>query len=334
MSFSIRVFVSFIFTLILSVSIANANLYAGGLQTMLDPALSIEQQDIIISVDSIFVTYIIKNNSEINLTQSLATPSEMQIRSNDKTVELQHSQTALSNNGENISELLNNLGVPLDPITATHSIDNSPNRDNIRKKLISLKLLDKDAEYPEWSLNSFYYWRQYFPARSNITITQKFKPNMYTKQVNIKGNSNVLYMPFNALKKVYNLAVHWRLNDPVTIEKLQNSLESSKLRGIPVCHKQQHFQCLTDSDAVLTSNNNMVETKQVVYLLQSNAMSINTVKHFTMKISGSKDMTPMLCWHDKLKQSKNAFVFEANNYIPLQDLNIIFIAKNTDHNNH
>lgn len=205
------------------------------LKPILDPALSIEQQDTKTIDDQTIITNVVINNGNQNITQIFLTQPNTIITANNTPVEVLNNQVAINDQNLDVTRILKSLGVPLEPITAMHVIDSSPNRDHIRSKLISLKLIDKDQEVPLWTVNTYSYWRQNFTAHSNTTITQTNKHKIYDKQkVNDKQKTSdkqdqkaetksLLSMPWNAVKKIYNATLFWRSTDSNTVVSVDQS---------------------------------------------------------------------------------------------------------------
>lgn len=317
-------FVNFTF-LFLSFSTALfANSGSAGLQVMLDPNLKIERQDLTISLDQISVSYLIYNSSNSDLVQTIAVPIPMTIKVNNQNLTLQNAQAAVSYQGQDITATLKSLGVPLDPITAIHSIDSSPNRDHIRSKLIADRLLEKDQETPQWHLRTMYFWRQVFPANSKVTINESYKPLPTNKTIK-GGNSSIVTMPLHALKKIYNLAVHWTLHDPITASNLKTLLETNNPQAAIICPDLKDYQSLAPQEHSFT-NKTILDTKQVCFQYLFNNSYSAPIKRFTLKIDNSDNMQPLICWHAAMKpQGKNTLVFEAENYVPLQNVSVLYI---------
>jgi hypothetical protein len=305
-----------------------AEINTGGLHYMRSPDLVMEQQNISINPNQVSVSYVLNNTSKSDITETIVSPIPTNISVDDQSVEYKTTNRAIAKSGQDISNILKHLGVPFDPITAMHSIDVSPNRDNIRSKLIALKIIDKKDETPEWFEKKFYYWQQKFPAGSQIKITQSYKPNLISKSVKLKSNPGLLNLPFTAVKKLYNLTVNWTLEDQLSVKTIQASIEKYNPQIKDFCPNLKDYQLIMGLQEKLNTNKTSVETKELVYNYLADDLWSIPINHFSLKIQGSDDMHPMLCWAGDFKhQGKNTLVFEAENYIPLQNLKVLFVEK-------
>jgi hypothetical protein len=322
------VFVNCTLITLLCVPVAFANNSAAGLQPMLDPELQIEKQEVTINLDHITVSTTISNPTYRDISQTFVMPISMEISANDAKVDVHNNQTVISSSNNDVTAILKNLGVPFDPMHAMHVIDTSPNRDHIRNKLMSHHLLEKDHESPLWSVKNYYYWRQVFPAQSTVTVTQNYKPNVTSKAIKLVGNDGIIHMPWNAVKKIYNLTVHWTWKEPMSAKQLQTMFVKNNPQIETFCPTIKDFQEILGKEDNITEVKGSLETKQIVYQYLSEAINPSVIKNFTLKISTPSSMHPLLCWYGDVKaHGKNQIWYEATNYVPQQDLNILFVEK-------
>lgn len=309
----------------------NCNIIAApnvnSLQVILDPRLIIESQEINLGADKVTISTKIYNPSTENLLQTLASSQEQLVSSDDQSIELVTTKMAISNDGIDITALLKGLGIPLDPITAIHAIDASPNRDSIRKQLLNSKLLDKDAESPQWSLKQYNYWRQNFPARGSVTIKQTYKITSITKNIKLTSNTSYLHLPVQLIKKAYNFATNWRQEDQASLLQLQNSIEASFPEISNYCPKAHDYQALLELKGKSPTNNS-VDGKTLILAVAADMLSVNPIKHFVLKIQHAPSVHPLLCWMSDAKaQDKNNISFEAHNFIHMQDIKVLLLEK-------
>ena len=303
-------------------------MYTGGLHFMRSPELVIAQETVTLGVDQVNVEYVFYNTSKLDIVETIVSPIPMQTTVDGLAIESQATNRAITKSGRDISNILKNLGVSYDPITAMHNIDISPNRDSIRAKLIAAKIIDKKDETAEWFIKTFYYWQQKFPAGSKITINQSYKPSLVTKNIKVKTNTGILNMPVNALKKLYNLTVHWTLEDQITAKNLQTMLETNNPQIKDFCPSIKDYQAIIGPQESFNLRKPTVETKELHYDYLADDIWATPINHFTLRILSPDDMHPMLCWSGDFKrQGKNTLIFEADNFVPLQNLSVLFVEK-------
>lgn len=301
----------------LAASNAPAQFYTGSLHFMRAPELVIERQDVTLAPNQVNVAYVLHNISNHEITETLVLPIPANITINDQAVVYKISQRAISNNGQDISNLLKNLGIPFDPVTAMHSIDNSANRDSILQKLISFKLLDPKDETPEWISKSYYYWQQSFPANAYVTIKQNYKPIITQKTA--KVNSNLIYMPYNLVKKLVNVAINWSLDEQMTSNNLQANLQCSNIK---------QFHTTIGAQDTITVKKDVLQFNELNYDCSQESIWSTPIEHFSLKIISPENMHSMLCWNGDFKlHGKNTLVFEADNYVPLHNINVLYVEK-------
>lgn len=316
------------FFILVAPFIAHCMPSTSGIHSMLSPELEIERQDVTISPDIIKYSYLIVNTSKQDIIQTLVTGQSGNINVDEQYIECNLNQVALSFVGNDISGLLKSHGLPFDPIQALHSIDASPNRDTIRKKLIALNLLHKDDEAPQWTTSSYCYWTQIFPAEREIKITHSFKPVTTIKQLKLKSNGGILQAPVSLAKSIYNLTVNWTLDEKFTASKLQSQLEKLNPELKEFCPNIKDFQALTSVDTKYDPNKKVVECKEIYYSFLNDSLYTTPSKLFTLKIITPANMHPMFCWQGNMKSSsKNNLVFEAENYLPIHPIHILFVER-------
>lgn len=317
-------------------AITAAQSYAGGLHFMRSPDLVIERQDIALNLDRVSVEYVLNNTSNLDIIETLVftlpVKSQFSVTVNNQATSYNIMQRAISYTGTDISNILKNLGLPHDPITAMHSIDASTNRDSIRNKLIAMNLLDPKDETPKWFVKIFYYWQQKFPAHAKIHIRQIYKPSILSKNIKIKGMSEIFNIPTKIVKKIFNVAVNWTFEDVQddnnAAENLQSQLEKHNPQIKEFCPTIKDYLAIMSPNKKIDSNPSLVATKELNYDYYSQDIWATPINHFTLSIESPKNMHPMLCWNGDFKQrGESTLLFEADNYVPLQNISILFVEK-------
>lgn len=309
--------------------------YAGGLQSFGSPDLQIAEQNITLNVNTVKVlyTYVNSSNQDISQTLVFALPSNSDnnpkppaITVNQQPVQIQIMQRAISQSGHDVSRELKNLGLPFNPIAAIHSIDASSNRDSLIAKLRNLHVLDKHEDTPTWTVKTYYYWQQNFPAHSNTMIEHAYKPNVLSQSVKLHSLSSILKMPIKVVKKVWNLAVHWTLEDKTAVSNLREQFEKYWPQIKNYCATNNDYLFLFDSYKQKNKKKSQIEIKEMAYAIAPQDIWAHSIAHFNLHIESPKNMYPILCWQADLKRMPNNHLqFTADNFVPLQDLKIVYI---------
>ncbi|HSX20721.1 MAG TPA: DUF4424 family protein, partial [Gammaproteobacteria bacterium] len=306
-----------------------AQTYQGGLQTMRSPHLIIETQEINLSLDQIKVAYVYHNTAAHEITETLvlaSPPTSLVV--NQKQTPYQTVQHAINSNGRDVSRELKALGLPFDPIAAIHTVDASPNRASLIAKLRNLHLIDQREETPTWTTQTYYYWQQTFPANSKVSIEQTYKPIIAAQSIKISSFAALLKLPAKMVKKVWNVAVHWTLADETAVTNLQEQVEKYWPKIQQYCPTKGDYQTLLSAYKNQTTKKSAIDVKELKFATNTNQLWANPIQRFNLTIENPKNMHVMLCWNDELKRSaNNTLQFAAENYVPLQNLNILYVEK-------
>ena len=144
----------------------------------------------------------------------------------------------------------------------------------------------------------------------------------------IKTNNGIIHIPGNALKKLYNLTVNWSLEDKISAKNLQSMLEKANPQLSAYCPSLDDYQIILNSEQQNANNIANIDSKELNYPFLLDEIVCTPANKFSLKIHVPNNMHAMLCWNDELKKSsKNVLSFEAEHYVPLQNLNILFVAK-------
>ena len=313
-----------------------AQSYTGGLHFMRSPDLVIERQDIAMSVDKISVNYQLHNISNLDIVETLVFSLPMQnqfsVTVNNQPISYNIIQRAIAHNGIDISNMLKNLGLAYDPITAMHSIDASPNREIIRNKLISMDLIDAKDETPKWMVKIFYYWQQKFPARATVDIKQIYKPAVLIKSMKVKSVTELFSIPGKIVKKLFNIAINWTFEDnpedSAAVANLKAQLEKHNPQIKDFCPSIKDYLTIVGQNKKFDPAARTVTTKELNYDYYSEDTWVTPINHFSLTIESPNNMHPVLCWNGDFKQaSENKLLFEAENYVPLQKVSVLYIEK-------
>lgn len=178
-----------------------ATLGTGGLILVQADAVTMEKEDLYISLDQVRVDYVFRNNEKEPKTYLVAFPmppieapgyleSDIAVPDRDKEnfmnftvtvdgkpVEAKLEMRALTG-GIDVTDRLVALGIPLNPLAeATRQAANKVPRDKLAE-LITMGVFRpyEDQIDPSWSLKSTYYWLQTFPADTTLSVSHSYTP--------------------------------------------------------------------------------------------------------------------------------------------------------------
>ncbi len=321
----------FIAMLSLCSFLAKAQNNVGSLHGAIDLGLKVERQEITISLDQINNSIILANETPHDIVQTFVLPIAMHVSVDGHHIHLQHSAHAISNSGKDISKVLKSLGVPFDPTTALHTIDASPNRESIRNKLIGLKLIDKGEETPNWTIKTQYYWRYQFTANSKTQIIQSYAPSIIDRTLKVKKASGLIQTPVNVVKKLYSITVDWTLEDKISAKQLQAMLEQGNPELATFCPMAKDYQAILNNEIQNANKITSIDAKEISYPYLVDNIVCMPAEKFSLKILVPTNMQALLCWDNELKNSgKHNLQFEADNFAPQQNIDILYITKFTN----
>lgn len=313
-----------------------AQTYAGGLQSMRSPHLVLSNQDIILNLDQVKVSYTYTNTANTDITETLVfmlpvkseDNRQFAVTVNQAPVQFQVMQHVINAAGRDITKEFKTLYLPINPIAAIHTIDASPNRDSIIARLRTMNLIDQHEDTPTWTVRTYYYWQQTFPAQSKIHIEQTFKPSITTHNVKLNSFMNLLKLPVKFVKKMVNVAIHWSLADESALKNLQEQFAKYYPRIHNYCPTKEDYQTLVHAYKLNPHKKPVIELKELNFAYGENELWANPVNRFNLTIESPKNMYPLLCWNDQLKRAgNNALQFSADNYIPAANIAVLYVEK-------
>ena len=180
---------------------SSAELATGGLVFTKNPSIEMRHEDLFISMAEIRVRYVFFNNSNKDISSTVAFPmpditisdpaDNIAIPTDDpqnivgfntvvagRPVSTQVEQRAFAR-GVDQSAVLKRLGIPLAPhIEETHAaLRRLPSVE--LKQLINLGMVDNfNTDEPRWTLRTTYSWQQTFRAREELVIEHNYKPSV------------------------------------------------------------------------------------------------------------------------------------------------------------
>ncbi len=293
------------------------------------PYITLSYQNISICPEKVKVVSEYTNHANHSITETFVFTSPLNLKVATQPVQLQLVQYAFSHEGLDISAHLNLLGLPFDPIAAMHTIDASNNRDNIISKLLALRLIDPKESMPNWTLKAYYYWQYTFQAYDKVIIEQSYKPNLAIKNVKLNNITTLLKAPIIVIKKAVNFAIHWNMIDNAAAANLQAQLQKY-ISNIDTtyCPSKNDYKAIALSHRLNMNRKSILETKALTFTYNSDDLWYRPLNRFILTINTTENMYPVLCWHDKLqREANNSLRFSAENYMPMQDINVLYIEK-------
>lgn len=309
----------------------------GGIYSKRSPNLVITSQNINLSPEQVKIIYVFTNNSyqEIRETFVFSLPTKTEENFKQFNINIDHEpqtykiiQRAISTSGHDISGQLKSLGLPYNPIAAMHTLDASENRASITSKLHALNLIDKREEVPTWIVKTYYYCEHTFPPNSTTIIEQSYKPYVATTSVKINNLNALSKLPVKFAKQVINMAVPWKLEDNSAADALQSQFEKYNPQIKNYCLSPLDYNTLALAYKNSMTKNTQIEMKTLHFGSDSDDLWASSIKNFTITIESPDNLYPVLCWHDELKRNNNTLQFSAENYVPLQDIKVMYIEKN------
>lgn len=178
-----------------------ATLGAGGLILVRADTITMEKEDLFVSLGEVRVNYRFRNNSAEDRTYLVAFPMpeidpqnylESDISVPDRNqenfmnfavavagikIKPNLEMRALSG-GLDITDIVTKLGLPLNPLAdATRKAVGALPREKLEPLLaMGAIAVDDNGAAPAWSLKSTYYWQQKFPAKAALAVTHTYTP--------------------------------------------------------------------------------------------------------------------------------------------------------------
>lgn len=319
-------------TLAPSLVISQTNL--GGIHAKRSPYLIITSQDISLSPELVKTTYVYKNIAKYPIPETFVfvIPSktaenlkQFNITINSEPQSYKIMQRAISRNGQDISTQLRALNLPYNPVAAMQAIDASENRGSIINKLHSLQLIDKHEEIPTWIVKTYYYCEYIFESESTVVVEHSYKPSIIVNNIKIHNFATLLKLPLRLVKQAINMALPGK-EDNTWAATLQSQVEKYQPQIKNYCAKTIDYHTL----ALNYKQNNkpsQMEFKTLHFAVDPDDSWASAIEKFTLKIESSSKTYPILCWNDRLERKSNhSLEFMARDYIPLQDINVMFIG--------
>ena len=295
-------------------AVATAKIQGGCIQVMQPKALAIQRQDITLSLDKVTASYVLINNSALEIIETMALQAPYY-------PELQKIHVD--------EQPFNQLEIIVDGNKIEYKTITQPNA----------QLPTDLAQPPLWRPGTYYYWQQRFPPAVEVHITQNYKPALRVFKNNIpyKYQANNKKRDFWLPKMLQkNLSEHEKQNI-VHAERLESDRQEVKiLQGNLKKYFPYMGQFISSEDDYKTllpifntaAGEKLLIARELQYPLANNNTWACPIENFTLKIDYPQNMLAYSNWPHKFSQTgSNTLMFSASNYIPSQDIAVLFVQR-------
>lgn len=312
-----------VFVFLVNPSIANDTLVEitpQGLQFKIEKNISIEREDLYISLKKVEISYIFKNHSNKDITAEMAFPippyqihdlkmvthSHKPINFRDFIVEVNNRQITYKKeiralvNGKDHTALLRSLNISIEDFgkydfaNPNQESDISKLTEENRKVLVNLGILN--VTEPRWTVEMKYHWKQTFPVNSNVSIKHGYTP-YYGGQYDV---------------------FHWNK----WTNKLEGDINEMILKES--CLDQKTKKAIEKK--IIGKFEVNIDYSWVSYILTTANNWKTPIKDFHLILEKEENEMISLCFDHKLvKTNPNRFEAHVENFVPKRDLKVYFI---------
>jgi len=280
---------------------SNAEVTPTGLRFIKLNQVSVEREDLFVSKDKVEVSMIFKNNSNKDISTtiafpipdnrfSLAPPGETYFE--DFSVEVDghplkyQTEVRAFAHGRECTKILRDMGISIQHFAnfygdSTKQFSKLSARD--KALLINSGIVEDQTGWPQWIVKVKYYWPQTFPANKVVTIKHRYTPRPGFQYL---SSSDKAFLRTQACAG----------------EDILTTIDKSH------------------------SDKNIGSAIWVSYILKSALNWAEPIKAFHLTIEKPEDAILSTCFEHRFsKTSDNVFEETINNFIPKSDLSIFFI---------
>lgn len=300
---------------------STASLDAGGLKLTFNPDISMESEDLYLGRDEVRVVYRFHNESDHDIATLVAFPLPVMIIGEEGNYDVQGRDPAnimdfqvtvdgkkvdpsvdirATRFGVDISEVLKRYGVPSTMIAGEAGNALNDRLDDLpqaaREELVRYGAIDWNTTFgandkplanTHWDTHIVYYWFQTFPAGRSIEVTHRYKP-----------------VPRNFFFTKEDLAAP----------------ETRKLYCL-----DQDFTSAAQK-ALAQSSQKMLQGIELKYVLVTAGNWLGPIQKFRLTVEKpSADALVSLCAKGIKRSGPTTFTLSAEDYVPEDDLNILFV---------
>lgn len=331
---SVLIVVTLLQSSISTVNFASANdtiveITPQGLTFKREERISIEEENLHISLRKIVVSYIFRNNSGDDIVAEVAFPvppyhindlgtgnySHSPLNFNDFSVEVNKTPIAHKKDiralvdGNEYTSVLQEMGISIEDF-GKYAIDDPKKANDLskvsakdRKTLVELGLLTLPEEMPNWTVEMKYHWEQTFPANSILAVKHSYTPYFGGEYQMFHAADGEVFGEINReIAKESCLDPKTKAN----LERKMSAKATETQKEVPL-----HFSWVA---YILTTANNWRKP----------------IKNFNLQIERPGNSVVSLCFDNTLvKTSPTRFESHIQNFIPEKDLKVYFIGESS-----
>lgn len=319
-----------------------ASIAAGGLEFQKSKPIHIKRQDVTLSLDRVSTSYVYWNASALDVIETLVFSlpevestdqhqpneqiSQFHVTVNGRQIDYETETRPVSPQGVDLTKLLTKLNVPFEPTLAEKTLSIRASQTTL-DQLAQNDLYDPITGRAKWITRTFYYWQQLFPAAMDVHVRQTYKPAFNQSKADVyqveEAEKNIYEQIFDKIKR--KTAAEKLRKQEVTYD-LTIDAYSQHLKQY--CPTKSDYETLIKSYDQTSGTLTNMYTKELSYVLTADNFWSGPREHFTLKIEHPSHMHPVMCWNLPFeRKSSNLIVSEAENFLPLQDVNLLFIEK-------
>lgn len=299
---------------------------AGGIEYKKSDKISMDQEDLQISINKISITYHFFNHSNKEVEETIAFPlplapvllggepyemtdcnkkNRFKLTINGQEFIPECQIKALDNTGKDITNILKQNHITMAVENLVGYMDEGELERNLilKKQLDNLHLLDKNG-LPIWKTQTTFYWKYKFKPNSTTVITHQYIPYAgHNWLISATGN------PPNNINEV-NLNIS---NTDADLNMLPYFCPSNEAKH--------------DIIEAFKGETTALPVSEVEYILTTGANWKNSIKKFNLEIIPPSPTSQILfCWDGKINKLPNGTIQSSiDQFIPKKDLDILFI---------
>lgn len=320
-----------------------ASIAAGGLEFQKSKPIQIKRQDVTLSLDRVTTSYVYWNASALDVIETLVFSlpeldsnqqlnanqhvSQFHVTVNGRQVDYETESRPVSYRGMDLSQLLTNLNVPFEPATAEKYLSQH-HQQTIVDQLAQNDLYDPITGKAKWISKTFYYWQQMFPAATDVHVRQSYKPAFNSSKAQVyqveEPDKNIYQQIFDKIKRKTPAE-----KSALKQAQYQLNVDAYGQHLKQYCPSKADYEALIGAYDETSGTLSKMYTKELAYILTADNFWSGPRAHFTLKIEHPQHMHPVMCWNLPLeRKSSSLVVSEAENFLPLQDIHLLFVEKN------
>lgn len=306
-----------------------AELKTGGLTYVQSTEVSMEEENLFISPDEIRVDYVFSNDTDKDVHSVIAFPMpdltggpeqnialsdtesdnmlDFSVTQDGKPIQPELQQRALAN-GIDVAAELKAKGVPLPPlskaaVTAADGLDAATKEDWVGRGIIMTEEYDagkgmESHALPLWTLQSVYWWKTTFPAKSRVRVQHRYKPS-------VGGTVATTFLDEN--------------NQPKG-ERYEEYVKR-------FCIDDTMVKLARKSNADMAAGKPFLVENWISYVLKTGANWSGPIKRFKLTVDkGAKENFVSFCGTGVKKTGPTTFEMAAEDFYPDHDLDILLLV--------